>query len=92
MDAQTRPQLLAKPRGHGFAQAPTALISSLDRKTGSERTGREVQISTLLLGQRQLDSSRFQNSDRDRFKRTDWLPIVRDGQIVGIRSFEIVLA
>jgi hypothetical protein len=26
MDAQTRPQLLAKPRRRGFAQAPTAII------------------------------------------------------------------
>jgi MFS family permease len=57
MDAQTRPQILAKPRGHGFAQAPTALVSFRDRKPGSERTGREVQISTLLLGQRQFGSA-----------------------------------
>jgi len=36
MDAQTRPQILAKPRRRGFAQAPTALIYLLDPKTGTD--------------------------------------------------------
>jgi len=43
MDAQTRPQVLAKPRRRGFAQAPTALIYFLDSKTGTnspDETGR----------------------------------------------------
>ena len=36
MDAQTRPQLLAKPRGRGFAQAPTAIIFFVIQETGTE--------------------------------------------------------
>jgi len=32
MDAQTRPQLLAKPRRRGFAQAPTAIIFFVIRR------------------------------------------------------------
>ena len=32
MDAQTRPQLLAKPRRRGFAQAPTAIIVFVIRR------------------------------------------------------------
>ena len=43
MDAQTRPQVLAKPRRRGFARAPTALIHILDSKTGTnspDETGR----------------------------------------------------
>jgi hypothetical protein len=38
MDAQTRPQLLAKPRRRGFAQAPTAIIFFVIRR--SERKDR----------------------------------------------------
>jgi len=38
MDAQTRPQLLAKPRRRGFARAPTAIIFFVIRRP--ERTDR----------------------------------------------------
>ena len=40
LDAQTRPQVLAKPRRRGFAQAPTALIYVWDPKTGTDRPTR----------------------------------------------------
>ena len=52
MDAQTRPQLLAKPRRRGFARAPTAIIVFVIRRPERNDPARDVQISTLLRGQR----------------------------------------
>ena len=50
MDAQTRPQVLAKPRRRGFAQAPTAHIFFVIRRPERKDPARPVQISTLLPG------------------------------------------
>lgn len=36
VDAQTRPPVLAKPRGRGFARASTASVPCLDQETGTE--------------------------------------------------------
>ena len=36
VDAQTRPPVLAKPRGRGFAQAPTAIVFFVIQEIGTE--------------------------------------------------------
>jgi hypothetical protein len=45
MDAQTRPQLLAKPRRRGFARAPTAIIFFVN----GDRNGKTVEEQSRFL-------------------------------------------
>ena len=53
VDAQTRPPVLAKPRGRGFAQAPTASVFFLIKRPERKNPTSAIQISTFLRGQRQ---------------------------------------
>jgi len=56
MDARTRPQVLAKPRRRGFAQAPTAIIFFLIIRPDRTDPARDVQISTFLRGYQHIES------------------------------------
>jgi hypothetical protein len=61
MDAQTRPPVLAKPRGRGFARAPTAIVLLLIQETGTEEPDErnpDFYVSTWSATPRKLVGSK----------------------------------